>query len=118
MDILRRLSTCITPLVFVIDPFWIMFAYFKSPCMDSSRNLERGIISLLILFGFTNSKSDSSLFIYRQGDQTAYLLLYVDDIALNASSPSLLQQVITTLRLEFAMSDLGTLNYFLGIVVT
>ena len=37
-------------------------------------------------FGFTNNKSDSSLFIYKQGAQTAYLLLYVDDIILTASS--------------------------------
>ncbi|XP_023748787.1 uncharacterized mitochondrial protein AtMg00810-like [Lactuca sativa] len=69
-------------------------------------------------FDFTNSKSDSFLFIYRQGAQTAYLLLYVDDIILTASSSILLHKVITTLRSEFAMTDLGTLNYFLGIAVT
>ncbi|KAL4557518.1 hypothetical protein LXL04_035699 [Taraxacum kok-saghyz] len=69
-------------------------------------------------FGFTNSKSDSSLFVYRQGAQIAYLLLYVDDIVLTASSSTLLQQVISTLSSEFAMTDLGALNYFLGIAVT
>jgi hypothetical protein len=37
--------------------------------------------------GFTEAKSDMSLFIYRCGDETAYLLLYVDDIVLTASSP-------------------------------
>ncbi|GJY78258.1 ribonuclease H-like domain-containing protein [Tanacetum coccineum] len=36
--------------------------------------------------GFTPSRCDSSLFIYRQGDDTAFLLLYVDDIVLTASS--------------------------------
>ncbi|KAI3496112.1 hypothetical protein L1887_38462 [Cichorium endivia] len=68
--------------------------------------------------GFTNSKSDSSLFIFKQGDQLAYLLLYVDDIVLTASSTGLLQQIISSLRSEFAMTDLGSLNYFLGIAVT
>jgi hypothetical protein len=29
--------------------------------------------------GFTPSRCDSSLFIYRQGDDIAFLLLYVDD---------------------------------------
>ncbi|GKA17759.1 ribonuclease H-like domain-containing protein [Tanacetum coccineum] len=54
----------------------------------------------------------------RQGTDTAYLLLYVDDIVLTASSERLLQQVICSLHKEFAMTDLGPLNYFLGISVT
>ncbi|GJQ91017.1 ribonuclease H-like domain-containing protein [Tanacetum coccineum] len=52
------------------------------------------------------------------GADTAYLLLYVDDIVLTASSESLLQLVIKSLHQEFAMTDLGPLNYFLGISVT
>ncbi|GKA75791.1 ribonuclease H-like domain-containing protein [Tanacetum coccineum] len=53
-----------------------------------------------------------------QGTGTAYLLLYVDDIVLMDSSESLLQQIIRSLHKEFAMTDLGPLNYFLGISVT
>nr|GEW43605.1 ribonuclease H-like domain-containing protein [Tanacetum cinerariifolium] len=41
-----------------------------------------------------HSRCDSSLFIYRQGSQVSYLLLYVDDIILTASSIALLQQII------------------------
>nr|GEZ41265.1 ribonuclease H-like domain-containing protein [Tanacetum cinerariifolium] len=52
------------------------------------------------------------------GTDTAYLLLYVDDIVLKAFSKSLLQQIIRSLHQEFAMTDLGPLNYFLGISVT
>ncbi|GKB25897.1 ribonuclease H-like domain-containing protein [Tanacetum coccineum] len=52
------------------------------------------------------------------GADTAYLLLYVDDIVLTASSSDLLQQIITSLHVEFSMTDLGSLNYFLGIFVT
>ncbi|GJU85046.1 ribonuclease H-like domain-containing protein [Tanacetum coccineum] len=65
--------------------------------------------------GFYYSRCDSSLFIYRQGYQVAYLLLYVDDIILTASSTILLQQLIDSLHCEFDMTDLGALNYFLGI---
>nr|GFB98736.1 ribonuclease H-like domain-containing protein [Tanacetum cinerariifolium] len=68
--------------------------------------------------GFTPSRCDSSLFIYKQGDDTAFLLLYVDDIVLTASFGRLLQQIITSLHCEFSMTDLGALNYFLGISVT
>ncbi|GJY79652.1 ribonuclease H-like domain-containing protein [Tanacetum coccineum] len=52
------------------------------------------------------------------GIDTAYLLLYVDDIVLTASSEGLLQRIIGSLHQEFAMTDLGPLNYFLGISVT
>ncbi|GJY54843.1 ribonuclease H-like domain-containing protein [Tanacetum coccineum] len=52
------------------------------------------------------------------GKDTAYLLLYVDDIILIASSTSLLQRIISLLHAEFAMTDLGPLNYFLDISAT
>ncbi|GJY22222.1 ribonuclease H-like domain-containing protein [Tanacetum coccineum] len=41
--------------------------------------------------GFIHSRCDTSLFIYRRGSDTAYLLLYVDDIILTASSTVFLQ---------------------------
>ncbi|GJS52729.1 ribonuclease H-like domain-containing protein [Tanacetum coccineum] len=49
-----------------------------------------------------------------QDYQVAYLLIYVDDIILTTSCPSLLQQIIGSLNNEFDMTDLGALN-FLGI---
>ncbi|GJU44907.1 ribonuclease H-like domain-containing protein, partial [Tanacetum coccineum] len=67
--------------------------------------------------GFSTSRCDSSLFIYRSGSDTAYLLIYVDDIVLTAST-TLLQQIISSLHSEFDMTDMGALNYFLGIFVT
>nr|GEW59522.1 ribonuclease H-like domain-containing protein [Tanacetum cinerariifolium] len=42
----------------------------------------------------------------------AYLLLYVDDIVLTASSTAFLQRIITSLHAEFSMTYLGPLNYF------
>ncbi|GJS94640.1 ribonuclease H-like domain-containing protein [Tanacetum coccineum] len=53
----------------------------------------------------------------RQGTDIAYLLLYVDDIVLTAFSKTLLQQIISSLHWEFSMTDLGSLNYFLGTYV-
>jgi hypothetical protein len=66
--------------------------------------------------GFTASSSDVSL--YKEGESLAYLLLYVDDIILTASSTDLLQRFITLLHSEFAMTDLGDLHHFLNISVT
>ncbi|GKE28134.1 ribonuclease H-like domain-containing protein [Tanacetum coccineum] len=64
------------------------------------------------------NKTDSSLFIFHKGPDTTYLLLYVDDIILTASSTSLMQRIISSLHAEFSMTDLGPLNYFLGISTT
>ena len=46
-----------------------------------------------------------------------YLLLYVDDLVLTASSIELLQRTITSLQSEFVMKDLGELHHFLGMYV-
>ncbi|GKC66374.1 ribonuclease H-like domain-containing protein [Tanacetum coccineum] len=74
--------------------------------------------SYITRVSFHHSRCDSSLFIYGQGTDTAYFLLYVDDIVLTASSQDLLQHIIRSLHQEFSMTDLGSLNYFLGISVT
>jgi hypothetical protein len=68
--------------------------------------------------GFVASASDVSLFVYKNGSQLAYLLLYVDDIILTTSSPDLLQSLTARLHSKFAMTDLGDLSYFLGFSVT
>ncbi|KAJ9545524.1 hypothetical protein OSB04_025231 [Centaurea solstitialis] len=72
----------------------------------------------LLTIGFVCSKSDTSLFVYNQGDDIAYLLLYVDDIVITASSTALKESIIAALKREFDMTDLGPLSYFLGIAVT
>jgi histone deacetylase 1/2 len=72
----------------------------------------------LATIGFKATRSDSSLFTFSRGSDAAYLLLYVDDIVLTASSTTLLQRIVAQLTGEFAMKDLGALHYFLGIRVT
>ena len=64
-----------------------------------------------------NAKTDTSLFIFHHGADTAYLLLYVDDIILTASSTAVLRRIISALQREFNMKDLGKLHHFLGMQV-
>ena len=52
----------------------------------------------LLSLGFVEAKSDTSLFVYWRGSDTAYLLLYVDDIVLTASSSEFLRQIISALQ--------------------
>ncbi|CAA7030798.1 unnamed protein product [Microthlaspi erraticum] len=68
--------------------------------------------------GFTQSLCDPSLFVYSQGKELAYLLLYIDDIILTGSSQPLVRKIISALSTEFEMKDLGKLHHFLGIAVT
>lgn len=68
--------------------------------------------------GFQHSKTNSSLFIFWLGSDTAYLLLYVNDIILTSSSLLFLRHIISALSREFAMTDQGPLSYFLGIYAT
>ena len=65
---------------------------------QSPRAWYSRLATFLLTLGFTEAKSDTSLFIYRRGDETAYLLLYVDDIFLTASSQQLLQRIISSLQ--------------------
>jgi histone deacetylase 1/2 len=72
----------------------------------------------LLQLGFVGSRADPSLFIYSKGSNMVYLLLYVDDIVLTASSEQLLRWTITALEREFSLKDLGALHFFLGVAVT
>ncbi|WVZ70083.1 hypothetical protein U9M48_018781 [Paspalum notatum var. saurae] len=68
----------------------------------------------VLSLGFVQSKADTSLFVLNSGSGVAYLLLYVDDMILSASTPTVLQRIVTQLRQAFAVKDMGLLRYFLG----
>jgi hypothetical protein len=70
----------------------------------------------LLSLGFVEAKSHTSLFVFRRRSDMIYLLLYVDDIVLTASSAGLLQRTIAALQSEFTMKDLGE-HHFLGMHV-
>jgi len=50
--------------------------------------------NFLLHLGFVEAKTNTSLFVFHRGQDTAYLLLYVDDIVLTASSTELLRRII------------------------
>jgi hypothetical protein len=59
--------------------------------------------TFLTTMRFFEAKLDTSLFIFRRGSDTVYLLLYVDDIILTACSTELLRRTISALQREFAI---------------
>jgi hypothetical protein len=71
----------------------------------------------LVQLGFHASKVDTSLFMYRHAKVQMYLLIYVDDIIVASSTSAAVEALLNDLRSEFALNDLGPLNYFLRIEV-
>ncbi|WVZ48888.1 hypothetical protein U9M48_000283 [Paspalum notatum var. saurae] len=67
--------------------------------------------------GFKSSVADSSLLVFKQAGLTMYMLVYVDDVIIVSSSDLATEKLIQQLQLEFAVKDLGSLEYFLGIEV-
>ncbi|RVW77515.1 Retrovirus-related Pol polyprotein from transposon RE1 [Vitis vinifera] len=63
------------------------------------------------------SLSDSSMFLFRKGTDMIIILIYVDDIIVIGSNTVLVHQVVSSLYSQFALKDLGILNYFLGVEV-
>ncbi|OMO73140.1 Integrase, catalytic core [Corchorus capsularis] len=71
--------------------------------------------AFLLSFGFRQSHSDSSLFIFQRDEVVTYFLVYVDDILLTGTSNSHLQEVVSALSNKFSLKDPAPLSYFLGI---
>jgi hypothetical protein len=89
-----------------------LYGLKQAPCAWYSQ-----FATYLLSLGFVEAKSDTSLFVYQRGSNIAFLLLYVDDIVLTASSVGLLRRIILALQREFAMKDLGELHHFLSMHV-
>uniref|UniRef100_A0A2N9I7A2 Uncharacterized protein n=1 Tax=Fagus sylvatica TaxID=28930 RepID=A0A2N9I7A2_FAGSY len=73
--------------------------------------------SRLLDLGFHSSKLDTSLFISRNSLYPIYVLIYVDDIIITSSSNQAIDTLLSNLKSDFAVQQLGPLKFFLGIEV-
>ncbi|KAJ0781817.1 putative RNA-directed DNA polymerase [Helianthus annuus] len=73
--------------------------------------------TFLTSYGFTCSRADTSLFVFSRESCIMYLLVYVDDLILTGNDETAIATFISCLNHEFAIKDLGDLNYFLGLEV-
>ncbi|KAK1599905.1 hypothetical protein QYE76_017623 [Lolium multiflorum] len=94
--------------------FDVKNAFLHGSLDEAPRAWYHRFASYIATLGFVASATDTSLFVLHSAVDTAYLLLYVDDIIVTASSTSLLEGLLARLHSEFAMTDLGDLHYFLG----
>lgn len=68
------------------------------------------LCAVLVGWGFKNSKSDTSLFIFHSGSSAILLLVYVDDVIITGNDSTLISCLIVSLDIKFALKDLGDLN--------
>jgi hypothetical protein len=71
----------------------------------------------LLQLNFKISKADNSLFFLENSDVTIFILVYVDDIIITSSKPQMVTKLLKNLGEDFALKDLGSLHYFLGVEV-
>jgi hypothetical protein len=71
----------------------------------------------ILALGFTNSKADSSLFIYNTASVLCFLLVYVDDLIITGSDSVFVSSIIDQLGVAFSIKDMGSLHFFLGMEV-
>eukprot|EP00253_Pinus_taeda_P017693 PITA_17693 len=73
--------------------------------------------SFLLESGFSRCYSDNTVYTKKVGNSLIILVLYVDDLILTGSDPNLINHVKSSLKKKFEMTDVGHLQYFLGLQV-
>ncbi|GJU41886.1 ribonuclease H-like domain-containing protein [Tanacetum coccineum] len=84
------LESCMNPRLGLFISFDVQDAFSSWPLSETFVHVNN----------HQHSQTDTLLFVYHMGSDVAYLLLYVDDIILTASSTALLQRIITLLHME------------------
>lgn len=79
--------------------------------------MELQVYCCITGLGFSQSKSDYSLFTKKTNDSFIALLIYVDDILVASIDLSTVQFVKASLSDKFKLKDLGHVKYFLGIEI-
>jgi Reverse transcriptase (RNA-dependent DNA polymerase) len=85
---------------------------------QSPRAWFNTLTSALLSYGFKGSQYDPSFFVFSSASKLVVLLVYVDDLILTGNDSAIISDVISFLQSKFAIKDLGTLHYFLGIEVS
>ena len=84
---------------------------------QASRQWYSKLSSSLLKFGFSQAKTDSSLFIIQTSTSFIALLIYVDDVIIASNDLKEIDVVKKFPHESFTIKDLGELKYFLGIEV-
>ena len=84
---------------------------------QAPRAWYQALHTFLLGLDFVTSHVDSSLFVYSRGNALIYFLVYVDDLIITDSDPSLVDNIIQQLDSKFSTKDFRVLFFFYGVEV-
>jgi hypothetical protein len=84
---------------------------------QAGRTWNRTLDSKLLKLGFYRLNAETCLYVYKEGKQTCFVVVYVDDLLIAATSKEFSQKVKSLLSSTFKMRDLGPAKYLLGIEI-
>lgn len=84
---------------------------------QASREWNSELCSKLSDFGLSQSSFDHCLFTMQDTKGFLAMLVYVDDVLITSSNPSLITQLKEYLDSRFTIKDLGPAKYFLGMEI-
>ncbi|XP_019099687.1 PREDICTED: uncharacterized protein LOC109132509 [Camelina sativa] len=61
--------------------------------------------------------NDAALYVMKKYKEIMIVSLYVDDLVITGNDPQLIEKFKEDMKLKFEMTDLGLLNYFLGMEI-
>ena len=84
---------------------------------QASRHWNQTFTKVLVDAGYTQSESDTSLYVKASPTAFVAVLVYVDDIAIASNNDEELSALKSTLAAAFMIKDLGTMRFFLGLEI-
>jgi len=84
---------------------------------QAGRTWNRTLDTKLLKLGFHRLNSETCLYVYKEGKQTCFVVVYVDDLLVAATSKEFSHKVKGLLASCFKMRDLGPAKYLLGIEI-
>ena len=83
----------------------------------SGRKWQQCLRSKLLEFGLTCCVGDENLYFIVNDDITLYVLAFVDDLMIAYNKTDVKDKLISFLRRDFKVEDLGRLSWFLGMSI-
>ena len=119
MDILLRRSICVAAVHEQrrLSASCLSFTQGYLWAQTSSPSLVPRAPYFLALSWLCHILSNLSLFVHAHSNTLLYFLVYVEDLIITGSDPSLVDAIIKKLNSKFSTKDLGVLSYFSGVEV-